>query len=154
MARLENRLLHMRQLYEDHMDRHETTSPGTSSSDPFLEANAAHSLVGVANVYLDVLFHEDLELDYFTPIVSQQGEVAGRLRVKLRRLAGRLPRDRLGQCEVSLSEGSGGGFMEDKEDEGETGDNLFSFSLSIRFFHIIIILFHNQMLHKLFHQLV
>ena len=133
LPRLEHKLIHMRELYEEHME-HTTTTPDTNmtastSSDPFLETNEAHSLVGVANVYLDVLFHDMLELDYLTPIVSQQGEVAGRLRVQLRRVAGRLPRDRLGQCEA-LSEGSGGGGQ--RRDEEEDEDNLFTFSLSIK----------------------
>ena len=43
-----------------------------------------HSLVGVANVFLACLFH-DVAFDYHTPIISQQGAVAGRLRVQVRK---------------------------------------------------------------------
>jgi hypothetical protein len=35
----------------------------------------------VANIFLEVLFH-DVKLNYHTPIISQQGEVAGRLQVR------------------------------------------------------------------------
>ena len=35
---------------------------------------------GVANVFLECLFH-DVIFEYNTPIISQQGEVAGRLQV-------------------------------------------------------------------------
>jgi kinesin family protein 13 len=46
--------------------------------------------IGVANVFLSVLFH-DVCLDYHTPIISQQGEVAGRLQVNsTTRLLGQL----------------------------------------------------------------
>lgn len=40
----------------------------------------SHNLIGVANMYLDVLFH-DVRLNYYVPIISQQGEVAGKLQV-------------------------------------------------------------------------
>jgi kinesin family protein 13 len=81
----------------------------------------------VTNIYLDALFHEGLELDYLAPIVSQQGEVAGRLRFRLKRLAGRLPQDRLAHCEA-LSEASGG---QESNHEEEDNNNLFTFSLAI-----------------------
>ncbi len=48
--------------------------------DPFFENQANHNLIGVANVFLEVLFH-DVVLDYQTPIINQQGEVTGRLQV-------------------------------------------------------------------------
>lgn len=48
--------------------------------DPFFETQENHNLIGVANIFLEVLFH-DVTLDYYTPIISQQGEVAGRLQV-------------------------------------------------------------------------
>ena len=48
--------------------------------DPFYENQINHSLIGVANLYLEVLFH-DVKLSYHVPIISQQGEVAGRLLV-------------------------------------------------------------------------
>lgn len=49
--------------------------------DPFYESQENHNLIGVANVFLEALFH-DVTLDYHTPIISQQGEVAGRLQVE------------------------------------------------------------------------
>lgn len=52
-----------------------------SECDPFFELQESHILIGVANVYLDVLFH-DVKLNYNVPIISQQGEVAGKLQVR------------------------------------------------------------------------
>lgn len=49
--------------------------------DPFYENQETHNLIGVASVYLEVLF-SDVTLDYSTPVISQQGEVAGRLQVR------------------------------------------------------------------------
>ena len=49
-------------------------------SDPFYELQESHILIGVANMYMDVLFH-DVKLNYYVPIISQQGEVAGKLQV-------------------------------------------------------------------------
>ena len=48
-----------------------------------------HNLIGVANIFLDVLFHP-VRLDHQTPIISQHGEVAGRLRVEIEKTSGEL----------------------------------------------------------------
>ena len=46
-----------------------------------------YNLLGVANLFLDVLYHDtQIEFDYNVPIINQQGEIAGKLRVKLTRL--------------------------------------------------------------------
>lgn len=50
--------------------------------DTFFESQEKHSLIGVANVFLEVLFH-DMKLDYHVPIISQQGEVCGKLHVEV-----------------------------------------------------------------------
>lgn len=42
--------------------------------DPFYEAQENHNLIGVANIFLECLFH-DVRLQYAVPIISQQGEV-------------------------------------------------------------------------------
>ena len=49
-------------------------------SDPFYELQESHSLISVANIYMDVLFH-DVNLNYHLPIISQQGTVAGKFQV-------------------------------------------------------------------------
>lgn len=71
--------------------------------DPFYESQENHNLIGVANIFLDVLFH-DVKLDYHTPIISQQGEVAGRLQLEISRTAGQLPQDRM--CEAASDSSS------------------------------------------------
>lgn len=49
--------------------------------DPFYETQETHNLIGVGSIFLEVLF-SDVILDYSTPVISQQGEVAGRLQVR------------------------------------------------------------------------
>lgn len=61
-----------------------------------------------------MLFH-DVKLDYHTPIISQQGEVAGRLQVEISRIAGQLPQDRM--CE-SASDSS----TDSRDDEYDPSD--------------------------------
>lgn len=46
----------------------------SNSCDPFYEAQENHNLIGVANIFLECLFH-DVKLQYAVPIISQQGEV-------------------------------------------------------------------------------
>ena len=82
MEKLENKLIDMRELY-DEFERSEINNLDSNTGkavDPFYETQENHNLIGVANVFLEALFH-DVKLDYFTPIISQQGEVAGRLQV-------------------------------------------------------------------------
>jgi kinesin family member 13 len=81
-------------------------------SDPFYESQENHNLIGVANIFLEALFH-DVKLDYHTPIISQQGEVAGRLQVEISRIAGQFPQDRM--CESASSESSHDSREEDYE---------------------------------------
>uniref|UniRef100_A0A674CGJ6 Kinesin family member 13A n=1 Tax=Salmo trutta TaxID=8032 RepID=A0A674CGJ6_SALTR len=80
--KLENKLVDMRDHYRDWKEGAEGTS--------FYEAQENHNLIGVANVFLECLFH-DIRLQYAVPIISQQGEVAGRLHVELVRVSGAVP---------------------------------------------------------------
>ena len=50
--------------------------------DPFYEAQENHNLIGVANIFLECLFH-DVKLQYAVPIISQQGEVTGHRDTKI-----------------------------------------------------------------------
>ena len=87
-------------------DSNKITATNDTADDPFYESTETHELIGVANVFLSCLFH-DVVFDYFTPIISQQGEVAGRLQVQLQKVGGGLliAQDRIGMCE-SMSESS------------------------------------------------
>ncbi|XP_048186272.1 kinesin-like protein KIF13B isoform X1 [Perognathus longimembris pacificus] len=90
LEKLENRLLDMRDLYQDWKECEED-SPVIRSylkrADPFYDEQENHSLIGVANVFLESLFY-DVKLQYAVPIVNQKGEVAGRLHVEVMRLSG------------------------------------------------------------------
>ncbi|CAK9801954.1 Kinesin-like protein KIF13A [Anthophora quadrimaculata] len=105
MEKLENKLVDMRDMYEDRKDPNnchrlpaiKDEVPG-KTQDPFYESQENHNLIGVANIFLEVLFH-DVRLDYHTPIISQQGEVAGRLQVEISRKSGHFPQDR--ECEAA-----------------------------------------------------
>lgn len=111
MEKLENKLIDMREMYEERKEIGELIIPDENPAkafDPFYESQENHNLIGVANIFLEVL-SEDVTLDYHTPIISQQGDVAGRLQVELKRVSGSLPKDRM--CE-SGSESS----IEGKED--------------------------------------
>ncbi len=93
-----------------------SNSPGSSPNiprrhDPFYELQENHLLVGVANIFLEVLM-QDVLLDYQVPIISQQGEVAGRLAVEFGRIEGHFGEriaDAAEQASDSGSEEGGGG---------------------------------------------
>uniref|UniRef100_A0A915PR24 Kinesin motor domain-containing protein n=1 Tax=Setaria digitata TaxID=48799 RepID=A0A915PR24_9BILA len=68
---------------DDSFDINECHSPVVEN---VFDSQEHHSLIGVANVFLEVLFH-DMRLDYHVPIISQQGEVSGRLHVEIYRLS-------------------------------------------------------------------
>lgn len=85
--------------------------PG-KTQDPFYETQENHNLIGVANIFLEVLFH-DVRLDYHTPIISQQGEVAGRLQVEISRISGNFQPDRICEAASESSTDSGSSECED-----------------------------------------
>ena len=91
LEKLDFKLIDMREVYEDvksnkNLSFHDV---GRCFPDPFSETGENHNLIGVANIFLDVLFH-DVKLDYQTPIISQHGEVSGRLHVEIERISGSL----------------------------------------------------------------
>ncbi|XP_053434392.1 kinesin-like protein KIF13B isoform X2 [Nycticebus coucang] len=90
LEKLDNRLLDMRDLYQEWKECEED-SPVIRSyfkrADPFFDEQENHSLIGVANVFLESLFY-DVKLQYAVPIVNQKGEVAGRLHVEVTRISG------------------------------------------------------------------
>ncbi|XP_037926224.1 kinesin-like protein KIF13B isoform X3 [Hermetia illucens] len=116
MEKLENKLIDMREIYQEYKEKsiHDLEDEPRKYVDPFYESQENHNLIGVANIFLEVLFH-DVKLDYQTPIISQQGEVAGRLQVEISRVNGQLYQDRL--CE-SISECS----SDSRDDEFDRND--------------------------------
>ncbi|KAL2082654.1 hypothetical protein ACEWY4_022472 [Coilia grayii] len=90
MEKMENRLVDMRELYQEWKDYDEDDPVMRSyfkRADPFFDEQENHSLIGVANVFLSCLFH-DVKLQYAVPIINQKGEVAGRLHVEVERMSG------------------------------------------------------------------
>uniref|UniRef100_A0A674B2Q0 Kinesin family member 13B n=1 Tax=Salmo trutta TaxID=8032 RepID=A0A674B2Q0_SALTR len=80
LEKMENRLVDMRELYQEWKD-HDEDNPVMRSyfkrADPFFDEQENHSLIGVANVFLACLFY-DVKLQYAVPIINQKGEVCGR----------------------------------------------------------------------------
>ncbi|XP_049818282.1 kinesin-like protein KIF13A isoform X3 [Aethina tumida] len=98
MEKLSNKLIDMREMYEN-KNRNVMDSPDMKWPDPFFESQENHNLIGVANIFLESLFH-NVTLDYHTPIISQQGEVAGRLQIEISRVSGTFPQDRM--CDAGM----------------------------------------------------
>ncbi|XP_029426246.1 kinesin-like protein KIF13A isoform X6 [Nannospalax galili] len=91
IEKLENKLIDMRELYQEWKENiPEAKRLYGKRGDPFYEAQENHNLIGVANVFLECLFC-DVKLQYAVPIISQQGEVAGRLHVEVMRVTGAVP---------------------------------------------------------------
>ncbi|XP_053565509.1 kinesin-like protein KIF13B [Bombina bombina] len=90
LEKLENRLVDMRDLYQEWNDC-DDDSPVSRSyfrrADPFYDEHENHSLIGVANVFLECLYF-DVKLQYAVPIINQKGEISGRLHVELVRVSG------------------------------------------------------------------
>ncbi|XP_075976205.1 kinesin heavy chain 73 isoform X4 [Anticarsia gemmatalis] len=136
MEKLDNKLVDMREMYDEWRRRQQrqgednieevTQEQKETTLDPFYESQENHNLIGVANVFLEALFH-DVTLDYHTPIISQQGEVAGRLQVEISRVAGQFPQDRI--CEAA-SDSSGD--MRDDDDPAESATQQVTIRVAIK----------------------
>ncbi|XP_072250499.1 kinesin-like protein KIF13A isoform X4 [Leuresthes tenuis] len=119
IEKLENKLVDMRDHYRDWKEDTEETYHKVNGKrcDPFYEAHENHNLIGVANIFLECLFH-DVRLQYAVPIISQQGEVAGRLHVELMRVSGAVP-ERLSGGDDSSENSSESSFYEVMDTNGE-----------------------------------
>ncbi|NXV51230.1 KI13B protein, partial [Uria aalge] len=96
LEKLENRLVDMRDLYQEWKDCEEDNPVMRAyfrRADPFYDEQENHGLIGVANVFLECLFY-DVKLQYAVPIINQKGEVSGRLHVEVVRVSGEID-DRL-----------------------------------------------------------
>ncbi|KAG7316441.1 hypothetical protein KOW79_019982 [Hemibagrus wyckioides] len=92
LEKMENRLVDMRELYQEWKDFDEDNPLMRSyfkRADPFFDEQENHSLIGVANVFLSCLFY-DVKLQYAVPIINQKGEVSGRLHIEVERVHGTL----------------------------------------------------------------
>uniref|UniRef100_A0A8C5MA86 Kinesin family member 13B n=1 Tax=Leptobrachium leishanense TaxID=445787 RepID=A0A8C5MA86_9ANUR len=92
LEKLENRLVDIRDLYQEWKICDEDNPVIRSyfrRADPFYDEHENHSLIGVANVFLESLFH-DVKLQYAVPIINQKGEVSGRLVVEVVRVSGNI----------------------------------------------------------------
>ncbi|XP_029446583.1 kinesin-like protein KIF13A isoform X3 [Rhinatrema bivittatum] len=116
--KLENKLIDMRDVYQEWKEKiPEHKRVFGRKGDPFYEAQENHNLIGVANVFLECLFY-DVRLQYAVPIISQQGEVAGRLHVEVMRVTGAVP-ERLAGEDDSSENSSESGSLEVTDGNGE-----------------------------------
>ena len=88
VEKLDLKLTDLRELSQS--DGFNALTDDDAEEDPFYENTESHNLIGVANLFLSCLTH-DIAFDYYTPIISQQGEVAGRLQVQIQRTEGSFP---------------------------------------------------------------
>ncbi|RMC16191.1 hypothetical protein DUI87_08405 [Hirundo rustica rustica] len=118
IEKLENKLIDMRDLYQEWKEKiPEIRKLISKRGDPFYEAQENHNLIGVANVFLECLFY-DVKLQYAVPIISQQGEVAGRLHVEVMRVTGSVP-ERVVEGDDSSENSSESGSLEVTDNNGE-----------------------------------
>uniref|UniRef100_A0A665VJ84 Kinesin family member 13A n=1 Tax=Echeneis naucrates TaxID=173247 RepID=A0A665VJ84_ECHNA len=124
IEKLENKLVDMRDHYRDWKEGTEEMHNKANSKhcDPFYEAQENHNLIGVANIFLECLFH-DVKLQYAVPIISQQGEVAGRLHIELMRISGAVP-ERLSGGDDSSENSSESSCYEVMDTNGEIATGL------------------------------
>ncbi|XP_075069218.1 kinesin-like protein KIF13A isoform X3 [Mixophyes fleayi] len=117
IEKLENKLIDMRDAYQEWKEGPvENKRLSYRKGDPFYEAQENHNLIGVANVFLECLFY-DVKLQYAVPIISQQGEVAGRLHIEVMRVTGVVPECLVG--DDSSENSSESGSFEIIENSGE-----------------------------------
>ena len=90
MEHLAGRLGDMRDVVEEARAEGEK---GLAKGDPFYDGIESHNLIGVASVYLSCLL-SDVGFEYSAPVLSQDGKVAGKLLVELKRVNGSFPQDR------------------------------------------------------------
>uniref|UniRef100_A0A7M5UMN0 CAP-Gly domain-containing protein n=3 Tax=Clytia hemisphaerica TaxID=252671 RepID=A0A7M5UMN0_9CNID len=83
--KLGNKIYDMRDAYQTITENPlEANLDDTDDDGLFFEVEC-HTLIGVATVWLECLY-QNVPLDYSAPVISQQGEVCGRMSVEIRRI--------------------------------------------------------------------
>ncbi|XP_057308656.1 kinesin-like protein KIF13A isoform X3 [Hydractinia symbiolongicarpus] len=105
-----NKIYDMRDAYQSIVESDPLQGGSTDTDDIddglFFEIEC-HTLIGVATVWLECLY-QNVPLDYSAPVISQQGEVCGRLSVEIKRL----------QDENATLSIDGDSFSDDEDNEG------------------------------------
>ncbi|CAG2178093.1 unnamed protein product, partial [Oppiella nova] len=129
MEKFETKLIEMRELYEEWKERQsktdstdQYTDDSSPLNDPFYELQENHHLIGVANVFLEVLTR-DVMLDYNVPIISQQGEVAGRLHIEFGRVSGHIG-ERIADASMGTTSQCGGGYADSADTDVQNGNEI------------------------------
>ncbi|XP_044181974.1 LOW QUALITY PROTEIN: kinesin-like protein KIF13B [Acropora millepora] len=112
LDKLSNKIYDMRDLYNQCVEEDIPFSETDENLDLFFEVEC-HTLIGVANVFLECLLH-DVNHEYAAPIISQQGEVCGRLKVEVSRISER--------TQKMLRKQTQGEDDDEDEDEGTGGE--------------------------------
>ncbi|ODN01520.1 Kinesin-like protein KIF13A [Orchesella cincta] len=123
LEKLQNRLVDMREMYEDYCSPNTELDPTELSNDPpanFFEPDQPHVLLGIANVFLQALFYEDVTLKYPVPVINQQGEIVGRLHVEVAKITGTMDASKYTGVQASKLDNS---LYEEYEDEEDEHDN-------------------------------
>ena len=87
METLENDLIVMRERYQA------LAEGGGGEVERVESPQDRYELIGVANIFLEVLYH-DVKLTYAAPIISQHGKIVGKLHFDIEKISGNFPKDR------------------------------------------------------------
>ena len=85
MEMFENKLVDMREQYQN------IGQDADHDMEESLTEN--YELIGVANIFLEVLYF-DVKLNYAAPIISQHGKIVGKLHFDIEKICGNFPKDR------------------------------------------------------------
>ena len=86
---LENDLIVMRERYQALAEG----GGGAEEVERVESPQDRYELIGVANIFLEVLYH-DVKLTYAAPIISQHGKIVGKLHFDIEKISGNFPKDR------------------------------------------------------------
>lgn len=88
LEKLQHRIFLMREMYEQRREDGNLFKKVTSNmtNDPFYEMEKSHTLLGVANLFLEPLNYQDIKLCYSPPIINRQGQIVGHISVEVKRL--------------------------------------------------------------------
>ncbi|CAF0703162.1 unnamed protein product [Brachionus calyciflorus] len=91
LEKFESYIYHLREIYtERRLNNLPLKDSDENPRKPDIFTNSIsyyYNLIGVANLFLDVLYNDlFIPFEYNIPIINQQGEIAGRLKVRIQRL--------------------------------------------------------------------
>jgi kinesin family protein 13 len=129
----------MREIYEEYSSQSADGSEldfCLNTPPSFFEPDQPHVLLGIANVFLQALFYDDVTLNYPVPVINQQGEIVGKLQVELAKISGQMDDTMVKNSSMQSSKADTSLYEEYEDEEEELSNESKTITVKVTVRHL------------------